>query len=372
MKSLLSFLAALLPAWALATDLVVADIGPFTGPLAENGNGNYIGAKAYFDHVNAQGGVNGRMIRLIREDDQYRPAETARLLELVAKRDRPVAFINLLGSANVALLLKERTLERLGTPAIGVTPGAESLRNPGSPFLFHLHAGDKAQLGKLVEQLATTRIQTVAVVYQDVPFGTGGLAFLEGLTAAKGLRIVGRASMAAGANDARPAADQLAKTHAQSYIMVLAPGSASAFVRDARAAGDTTPIYSMSYVPPASVVEKAGIEAAVGIGLAQVTPNPESPTTGLVREYHAVLRKYAPADTSPTSFSLMGYLAAVVTVEGLKRSGNSPTSAALVQALNEIRDLDLGGYRIDFSHGNRVGSKYVDLAVIDRKGKLRY
>ncbi len=372
MKSFLGLLMSLFPAWVLAADLVVAHIGPFTGPLAENANGNYVGAKAYFDHINAQGGVNGKMIRLVREDDQYKPAETARLLEMVANRDKPIAFINLLGSANVGLLLKEHTLEKLGVPAVGVTPGAESLRDPGSPLLFHVHAGDKAQLGKLVDQLSTMGTKNVAVVYQDLPFGTGGLAFLEQLTATKGLKIVAKASMAAGQSDAKPAVAQLAKAGAQSYILVLAPGSATSFVRDARAAGDSTPIYSMSYVPPASVIEKAGLAGAAGIALAQITPNPSSPTTGLGRDYHAALKAYAPAGTPPTSFSLVGYLAAVVTVEGLKRSGSSPTSAALVHAINEIRDLELGGYTIDFSQGNRIGSKYVNIGVVDRKGKLTY
>ena len=372
MRSFIGLLMALFPACVLAADLVVAHIGPFTGPLADNANGNYIGAKAYIDDVNANGGVNGKMIRLVREDDQYKPAETARLLELVAKRDKPVAFINLLGSANVGLLLKEQTLEKLGIPAIGVTPGAEVLRKPGSPFLFHVHAGDNAQFAKMLEQLSTIGIKKIAIVYQNLPFGTAGLAFLEQAAPTMGLKIVGKVPMAGGQNDAIVEAAVLAKAGAQSYIMVLGPGSAASFVREARVAGDMTPIYSMSYVPPASIIERAGLAGATGIALTQTMPNPDSSATGLVRQYRSAMKQYAPAGTPSTSFALVGYLAALVTVEGLKHAGSSPTPATLVQALNKIQDLELGGYTIDFSEGNRVGAKYVNIGVVDRNGKLMY
>ncbi|MDR3452237.1 MAG: ABC transporter substrate-binding protein [Rhodoferax sp.] len=372
MKTLFLCVALLWTGNVWAGEIVIASVAPFTGPLAENGEGNYIGAKAYIDYVNTQGGVNGNKIHFVREDDQYKPAETLRLVEMIAKRDRPVAFINLLGSANVALLLKEKTFDKLAIPAIGVTPGADSLRKPGSPYIFHLQASDNVQLEALLDQQAAISVKRIAVVYQDIPFGKGGLKFLEENVGPKGLQIVGKVSMAAGQDDAKAAAKRMAETKAQCYLLVLTPNSASAFVRDAREAGDVTPIYTMSYTPPSSIVSKAGVANAAGAALAQVTPNPDSTATGLVREYQALLTKYAPPGTPRSSFSLAGFLAAKVTVEGLRRSGSTPTSAKLIDAINGIRDLDLGGYVIDFSSGSRVGSKYVNIGVVGRNGKLLY
>jgi branched-chain amino acid transport system substrate-binding protein len=365
----LAFAAA---AGAQASEITIASVAPFTGPLSDNAEGNYIGAKAYFDSVNARGGVNGNKIRFIREDDKYTPTETLRLVELVAQRDKPVVFVNLLGSANVGLLLKEKTLEKVGVPAVGVTPGSEGMRNPGSLYLFHLQAGDNAQLTRLLDQLATIGIKRIAVVYQDNPFGKGGLKFLEDSVAKRGLEIVGSTMMALGLDDAKPAAKALATSKAQSYVLVLAPNSAASFVRDARAAGDTTPIYTMSYTPASTLVNKAGLAAATGVALAQVTPNPGAPTTGVVREYQEVLAKHAPAGTPFSSFSLAGFIAAKITVEGLKRSGAVPTTAKFVEAINGLRNVELGGYTIDFSSGNRVGSKYVNIGVVDHSGRLIY
>ena len=372
MKTLLLCITLLWAGAAWAGEVIVASVAPYSGPLAENGEGNYLGAKAYFDYINARGGVNGNKIRFVREDDQYKPAETLRLVKLVAQRDRPLAFVNLLGSANVALLLNEKVFEKLGIAAVGVTPGADVLRSPGSPYIFHLQASDNAQLERLLDQLATSSIKRIAVVYQDIPFGKGGLKFLEDTVERKGLQIVGTAAMAAGLDDAKAAAAVMVATKAQAYLMVLTPNSATSFVRDARAAGDRTPIYTLSYTPPSSLVNKVGLERAVGVALAQVTPNPSAPTTGLVREYQEVLTKHAPAGTPYSSFSLVGFLAAKITVEGLRRSGTAPTSEKLAEAIGNIRDLELGGYRIDFSSANRVGSKYVNIGVVDQRGKLLY
>jgi len=89
---------------------------------------------ALADGVDARGGLFGARIRFVGEDDRYKPEETLRLLETVARRDRPLAFVNLLGSADVAAVLKDGLLDRLAVPAIGVTPGAQNLRRPGQPL----------------------------------------------------------------------------------------------------------------------------------------------------------------------------------------------------------------------------------------------
>ena len=355
-----------------AGEIVIATVAPFSGPLAENGEGNYVGAKAYIDSVNARGGVNGNKIRLVREDDRYIASETLRLVELVAKRDNPVAFINLIGSPNVSLLLKSKTFENLMIPAIGVTPGSELLTNPGSKLIFHVQASDRAQLEKILDQQRTIGSTRIAVVYQDIPFGHAGLAFIESRLAQKGMQIVAKAPMASGQLDAKAVANLLREARPQSLVLVLSPYSAAAFVREIRAAGDATPIYSMSYTPPATLIDKAGVAASVGIALSQVVPNSGSATTGIVREYQAVHDQYAPKGAQYSSYSLVGFIAAKVTIEGLKRLGPNPTPARLATTVNGIRDLNLGGYVVDFSAGDRIGSRYVTIGVIGTNGKLIY
>lgn len=348
---------------------MVAQISAFTGPVGAVSEANYLGAKAYFDQVNAQGGINGNRIRFVREDDQYKPAETVRLVKLVAERDKPVAFINLMGAGNVSALLADKTLDKLAIPAIGITPGSESLRQPGSPYLYHLHAGDRQQIDAILKNLSTVGYTRVGVIYQDIPFGRNGLSFVEEQAPVRGMNVVARAAMAVGQEDARAQVNQIKSAGAQAYILVLTPGSGTAFVRDARTAGDRTPIYGLNYLTPQSLVSKLGAEGAQGVALSQVTPNPGSPTTGLIRDFQAAMRDFAPKGAELSSQTLAGYLAARVTVEGLKRGGAKPES--LDAAVRKLR-LDLGGYTVDFANGDNVGSRQVALSVIDRAGALKY
>jgi len=372
-RDLLVGMTGIACAWSshAASELVVAQVGPMTGPLGPNGIANFVGAKACFDLVNAQGGVNGAKIRFVREDDQYKTEETLRLLELVAKRDKPVAFVNILGSVNVSTMLKEKLLDRIEVPVIGVTPGAESLRQPGSPWLFHVHAGDRAQIERILGHLSTLGISRLAVVYQDIPFGKSGLAMADELAGPLKVEIIGRVPAPAGTDDLKTAAAELRKTGAQTYLMILAPNSGASMVRDVRLAGDRTPIYGMSYVPADAIVAKAPPGSAVGIALAQVTPNASTLNTGVTREFHQAMSKFAPDVTEPSQLHLVGYLAARITVEGLRLAGANPTPASLAKTLRRVR-LDLGGYNVDFTGADNVGSRYVNIGVIDGRGRLIY
>lgn len=354
-----------------AAELVVAQVSPLSGPLGPNGMANYLGAKAYFDFVNSQGGVDGAKIRFVREDDQYKVDETLRLIELVAKRDKPVAFVNILGSSNVSAVLKEKLLDRLEVPVIGVTPGAESLRHPGSPWLFHVHAGDRAQIARILGHLSTLGISRIAIVYQDIPFGKGGLAMAEELAGPLKVEIVGRVPAPAGTDDLKTAAAELRKTGAQTYLMILAPNSGASLVRDVRLGGDSTPIYGMSYVPTDAIIAKAPPDSAVGVALAQVTPNASTRTTGITREFRQVMNKFGPEVSEPSQLHLVGYLVARITVEGLRLAGANPTPAGLAKGLRRVR-LDLGGYNVDFTGGDNVGSGYVNIGVVNSRGRLMY
>jgi branched-chain amino acid transport system substrate-binding protein len=371
MRTFLSTMAlALVVSGGHTGELVVGHVGPFSGPLSGNGLANHEGAKACVDELNAAGGVNGNTLKLVREDDQYKPDETVRLLRDVAQRDRPIAFINLLGSANVGAVLKDKTLEDIKIPVVGVTPGADGLRSPGNPWLFHVHASDTAQLRRILSHLSTVGLMNIAVVYQDIPFGHGGLKFVEDVAPTFKMTITGRVAVPSAADDLATQAARLRATKAQAYVMILVPNSGTSLVRDIRKNGDATPIYGMSYVPVKGILDKAGSDSAVGIGLAQVTPNTFSSTTGLARRFHAAMDRYAGAGAPHSQLHLIGYLSCRVLVEGLRQAGSSPTPLKLQTSLRKVR-ADLGGYAVDFAGGNE-GAKYVDIGVVTRDGRLMY
>ena len=356
---------------AHAQDVVVAHVGPMSGLLAGNGIANYEGAKAYFDQVNAQGGINGQKIRLVREDDQYKADETIRLVHEVARRDRPVAFINLLGSVTVMAMFKDKTFDKVATPFVGITPGAEALRNPGSPWMFHVQAGDRAQLRRVLTHLSTIGLNKIAVVYQDIPFGKSGLGFVDEMAPGLKVEIAARIAAPSASEDFKAVAQQLKAANAKTYLMILTPNSGAAMVRDLRSAGDRTPIYSMSYVPASAILEKAPLKDVVGIALAQVTPNPDVPHTPMSRDFRSAMDKFLPDVKTRSSMQMIGYVNARVTGEAIRRAGPNPTRDSCVAGLKDA-DLQIDGLKVNYRNGTHNGLSLVDLAIVTREGKFRH
>src|SRR5690606_1628782 len=62
-----------------ASEIVIGQVAPFSGPLAPTGEHMRAGAQIYFDRINAEGGIHGAKLRLVTKDDGYKISETVRL-----------------------------------------------------------------------------------------------------------------------------------------------------------------------------------------------------------------------------------------------------------------------------------------------------
>jgi branched-chain amino acid transport system substrate-binding protein len=128
-------------------------------------------------------------------------------------------------------------------------------------------------------------------------------------------------------------------------------------------------LFNISVVDPNEIVKLAGVENAHGLAISQVVPYPYMANLPVIREYQELLKKYAPKErVNYTSFE--EFLGAKVLVEGLRRAGPNPTRAGVIKGLESLHEFDLGGVRVNYGPQNRVGSKLVDITVIDSSGKL--
>ena len=150
---------------AQAQDIVVGQIGPFTVLPAPDAHQINKGAKAYFAQVNARGGVNGRRIAFFEVDDKYSPDEFVRQLELAMQR-KPVALLSPVGSATMQKVLQDKLLDKHDVLILNAVPGAEVLREPGHARLFHVRAGDRQQLEKIVQHARTLGVSRLHVLHQ--------------------------------------------------------------------------------------------------------------------------------------------------------------------------------------------------------------
>ena len=364
--------------WALAlaqqsfaSDIIIGQVTPLSGPLAPTGIHTRAGAQLYFDVVNARGGVHGRKIKLITRDDGYQASETLRLAKALIDDVRPLAFFGVCGTGNVELLLSEKILADAETPLVAVRTGASTLSRSNNPWLFMTRASYATELDTFLKlSSGAYGFRNYAILYQNDAYGLDVMASAEALMSTYDGKIISKASYEKNTTDVSAAAKTIAAAAPQVVIMVANTAASSDFVKLSREAGNTALFYALSVVEAAQVVQRIGNKLAHGILLTQVVPSPESGLLPIAREVMDSFSKFKPSDVSANPTLLEGYLGAKVLVEGLRRAGPNPTGRKLRDALEQIKDYDVGGVVVDFSPSKHVGVDYVDITIVGGQGKL--
>lgn len=353
---------------AADNDIVVGQIGPFTGIPVPDAQQLNEGMKAAFAQINARGGIGGRRIAFFELDDTYTGDGFVKAFA-AAMAKKPLALLSPVGSVALKRMLDDKLLDQADVIVLNAVPGAEALRNPGHPKLFHVRAGDRQQIDKIVGHARTLGITSLAVLHQNIPIGSSGLAMAtEAAQRLGGITLMPVESTLDAANLATAAAT-VAKQQAQAALVLGAPRFMADGVAELRKAGVGQFIFALSYVPAGLLAKVAGAGAR-GVALAQTYPNPMSVNLALQREFQAAMKAAFPQTTVYTSFHLEGFITARVFAEAVRRSKDS-TADGLARALRTMGEIELGGFRVDFSKGN-VGSRFVDIGVVNADGRLIY
>ena len=351
----------------VAGELTVVQIGPQTGPVAAIGKPFAEGAKLAFDDANAKGGIGGAKINLVIKDDAYNPEQTTKLAASLPE-EKPVALIGAVGVPNVLALFP--VLQQLDVPLLGPIAGATSLRETRNKYVFHIRPTVRTEAYSMANHLLTIGVSRVAVVYQDDPFGKDGLTGAEQRLLEAKLAPAVVAGYERNTTKVEPAVAAILAADPQAVIFVGQTPPAAALIKGLRDKGNETMVVTVASVNPQMLVKLLPSGMARGVGIAQVVPNPGELKFGVVREYQAAIKKFGGQDMTPTHIGLEGYLAGKLLVEALRRTGGDPKKGALLRALEQFNDHDMGGFRVAFSNGNHGGSDFVELGVIDANGRL--
>lgn len=365
-SSLLALASACGP--AAAADIVIDQIVPSSGAIAPNGQGVMVGGKAYIDHVNAQGGVLGQKIVLHTFDDQYKPDETLRLLQKSLHDDRPLAFMNFIGAASVELLLKSAELEKNRVPLVGPRAGGQSVRHPVNPYLFHTYSSYWDELERMVDVFSTMGSTRFAVVYQDDAFGRDGFEGAQAALKKRNIPLLLAVPYPRGSVEVAPAGEKIVAANPQVVLFCTTAPYAAAFVKSYRERMVGMQLAGFSAIDAATIVKLAGADLARGFVIAQNMPNPNKTSVKLVREHRDVMAKFAP-EVKPNFYTLGGHATAKVVVEALRRAGPAPTRERFVAALENMKDYDIGGVEYTFGRDLRMGTRFVELLIINGKGE---
>ena len=349
---------------ATAAPIVFGQSGEFSGQGVAKENTD--GAQAYFAMVNRNGGVFGRKVELKSLDDSRDKKRVVQNTERLITQDKVFALFGYRSTPSVRAAIEVAVRERV--PLIAPFSGAQSIRTPHNPLVFHLRDSYRREMEKLINLLVTQGVSKIAMLYQDDEFGKDALTGFEEAIKKAGITAVAVADYDRKDRNITPALKTLTAAHPQAVVMACTPKACVDFIKQAKAGGGGgLRFLTLSNVNSDEFTRELG-EDGRGVMVSQVVPHPWSVGIPLVREFHRAI-KDAGSQVPVSYSSFEGFIAAKLAVTALRQAGPNPTREKFMAALESMHDLDLGGMYIQMSASDHWGSSFVDLTMIGRDGK---
>jgi ABC-type branched-subunit amino acid transport system substrate-binding protein len=345
-------------------DIVLGQTGILNGPLGAPIRVVLAGAQLAFDAVNAQGGVNGRKVKMVSLDDDLSPEKAVANYERLLGEHRAFAFFCCVGSATTAAAAK--LLAQSGAPMVAGYAVSDSAREKAGGAAYFVRATFAREAQALVQHLTTIGVNRIAVAALDNPGGAEVVKLVEAALATHQLQAVTSVAVKGDASTAAAAGKTLADSKAQAVIMYLG-GTVGGEVMKATAAagGRSAMFYGMSIVPGDLTAKLVGNQTS-GLAISQVVPYPWSDADAQTRDY----RQLAERSQVPVGYlSFEGYVNALVMVEALKRTGRELTRPRLHATLKGMRTR-VGGMDVDFSGAGNTGSRFIEMVRVTQDGKF--
>jgi ABC-type branched-subunit amino acid transport system substrate-binding protein len=372
-----------------ATDVRVGMSAAFKGTAAGLGTEFYRGAQAYYDEVNARGGVHGRTITVVGLDDNYEPLPCVKNTIQLLEKDHVFFLSNYVGTPTLtrALPVIKRYADQQ-VLLVGNFTGAQPQREaPYGEHVFNVRASYRQEMSSLVERFWGIGARTIGVYSQADAYGRSGTDGVARALAARGARVAVETTYPRGArfeDDMGPAVNALRRAGVDVVLCTGAYQGCGAFVRTARDLGWTVPISNVSFVGSDAMLrlliqhgKATGRDYTRALVNSQVVPSYDDVSLPGVVEYRTLMERRSPAvppalrddKYTPQTYSfisLEGFINARVIVEALRRAGPNPTRLGLRQALESLKNFDLGiGAPLNFGPERHQGLDSVYFTRID-------
>ena len=366
MRVLCTAVVLALGTMSASAQILIGQTAGMTGSVAASVNETIAGAQLLIDATNAQGGIGGEKIEVLRMDDAFdvkRAGENARVL---IEDKKVVALFMSRGTPHSQAIIP--WLDKNDVALIGPSTGAMVLHKPVQKHVFNVRSSYQREAEKAVAHLLTIGVSRIAVVHVTDSFGKDALeGAMNGFNKAKATPA---ATVPADRDKPDYAAivPQIVAANAQAVVWIGSGTAVVDGVKALRAAGSAAQVVTLSNNASSGFIKQLG-DASRGVIVTQVFPNERSLGQPMVKEALALAQAKGQAELSPAT--LEGFASAKVLVEALRRAGPKPTRGKIVTALETIRNYDLGGgLEVSYSPTDHSGIDFADLSIIS-DGKFK-
>ncbi len=351
---------------ATDTEIKIGNIMPYSGPASAYG---VIGKteQAYFNKINAEGGINGRKINFISYDDGYSPPKTVEQARKLVESDEVLFIFNPLGTPPNSAIQKYMNQKKV--PQLFVATGATKWNDPKEfPWTMgwqpNYQSESRIYAKYILKNMPNAKI---AILYQNDDYGKDYVKGLkDGLGAKAASMIIAEESY----ETTEPTIDshivKLKSTGADVFFNVTTPKFAAQAIKK-NAEIEWKPVHFLNNVSASigSVIKPAGFEASQNIissAYLKDTSDPQWVNDAGMKAFDEFLTKYFPEGNRVDASVMYGYTVAQGLVHVLKNCGDNLTRENIMKQAASMRDLQLGG----LLPGIKVNTSATDFAPISQ------
>jgi branched-chain amino acid transport system substrate-binding protein len=357
---------------ATDTEIKIGNIMPYSGPASAYG---VIGKteQAYFNKINAEGGINGRKINFISQDDGYSPPKTVEQARKLVESDEVLLIFNSLGTPPNSAIQKYMNAKKV--PQLFVATGATKWNDPKDfPWTMGWQPNYQSEAQIYAKYILKNHPNAkIAVLYQNDDYGKDYLkGFKDGLGTQGQSLIIAAESY----ETTEPTIDShivtLKASGADVFFNISTPKFAAQAIKKNAEIG-WKPLHFLNNVSVSigSVIKPAGMEAAQDIISSQYLKDPTDPQwkdDAGMKGWNAFLDKYFPEADRADASVMYGYTVAQGLVHVLKNCGNDLTRENIMKQAASIKDLELPG----LLPGIKVNTSATDFAPIASVQLMRF
>ncbi|MDY7032133.1 MAG: ABC transporter substrate-binding protein, partial [Thermodesulfobacteriota bacterium] len=328
----------------ISTDTVkIGAILDQTGPICDTSLPITEGMKNYIRHINDTGGIHGRRIKLIVEDDRYSIPMAVGAFKKLLFKDKVLAILGLGGTGQTKVLYPHMKKYKVPGITIGLT---EDMIKPHKQYLFIPSATYEDEIKVIfkyiVDELRPKDLR-MGFITLNIEYGKVGWKAAVETAKTHGIEIIDKEIINFGAADAVSQVLGLKKKRANVVILHQDIGTALVFLKSAKKLGYTGTFIGTYYVTDDTVVRLTGEAAQSLIGVHSLASwHEETPGMTQLRE---ITLKYNSGfkEAMRNKFYTQGWVTALITAEGMKKAGRSLTIESLVNGIESLKNLDTGG-----------------------------
>ncbi|MEW6616382.1 MAG: ABC transporter substrate-binding protein [Thermodesulfobacteriota bacterium] len=323
------------------------------------------GSKTYFRHINDQGGINGRNVKVIVEDDHYTiPGAIAAFKKLVF-RDEVLSVLFAGGTGQIFALLSQ--IEKHKVPVIPVSL-TEAITTPVKRYIFTPTAGydDTIKLGiDYIMKDLKAKNPKIAFVYPDNEFGKNGLQAAEKYLINYNLKFSNKTVINLGEIDATSQVLVLKKENPDYIILHNGFAGLISFFKAAKKYGLRSKVIGTFYVSDEDNIKVTGDAMKDSLAVSPMGYWSDN-TTGMV-QLRKITKKYYPEAKRMVRSYTQGWLTSMICAEGLKRAGKNLNPDTLVEAYETFKHFSTGGIAgpVSYSKNNHKGGTMGTLYKVD-------